>query len=95
VVIEAIQRQHYDVILMDVHMPEMDGIEATRQIFSMLQPDEHPYIIAMTAAAMQEDRERCRQVGMQNFISKPVKVEELVRALLQARVWLISQIQVD
>jgi PAS domain S-box-containing protein len=93
-VVEAVQRQHYDVILMDVHMPEMDGIEATRQVFALLPPAEYPYIIAMTAAAMQEDRERCRAVGMQNFISKPVKVEELVRALLHARAWLASQIQV-
>jgi PAS domain S-box-containing protein len=93
-VIDAVQRQHYDVILMDVHMPEMDGIEATRRVFGMLPPAEYPYIIAMTAAAMQEDRERCRQVGMHNFISKPVKVEELVRALLQARAWLASQIRV-
>jgi CheY-like chemotaxis protein len=93
-VIEAVQRQHYDVILMDVHMPEMDGIEATRRILTMLPPQDHPYIVAMTAAAMQEDRERCRQVGMHDFISKPVKVEELVRALLQARAWLASQIQV-
>ena len=93
-VIEAVQRQHYDVILMDVHMPEMDGIEATRNVFAMLPHADHPYIVAMTAAAMQEDRERCRQVGMQNFISKPVKVEELVRALLQARAWISSQIRV-
>jgi CheY-like chemotaxis protein len=93
-VVEAVQRQRYDVILMDVHMPEMDGIEATRRVFALLPPTEIPYIIAMTAAAMQEDRERCRQVGMQNFISKPVKVEDLVRALLQARTWLASQIKV-
>jgi PAS domain S-box-containing protein len=93
-VIEAVQRQPYDVILMDVHMPEMDGIEATRQLFDTLPPTEQPYIIAMTAAAMQEDRERCRQVGMHNFISKPVKVDELVRALLQARAWLSSRVKV-
>ena len=93
-VLEAVQRQHYDVILMDVHMPEMDGIEATRRVFAMLPPVEYPYIIAMTAAAMQEDRERCRQVGMHNFISKPVKVEELVRALVQARAWLASRVRV-
>jgi PAS domain S-box-containing protein len=93
-VVEAVERQPYDVILMDVHMPEMDGIEATRLVFSMLPPGQYPYIIAMTAAAMQEDRERCRQVGMQNFISKPVKVEELVRALLQARAWLSSRVKV-
>ncbi len=93
-VIEAVKRQHYDVILMDVHMPEMDGIEATRRLFTILPPQERPYIIAMTAAAMQEDRERCRQVGMHNFISKPVKVDELVRALLQARAWIANQIRV-
>lgn len=93
-VVDAVQRQHYDVILMDVHMPEMDGIEATRRVFDLLPRSEHPYIVAMTAAAMQEDRERCREVGMQHFISKPVKVEELVSALLQARAWLASQIQV-
>ncbi|MCC6457612.1 MAG: response regulator [Caldilineaceae bacterium] len=93
-VVEAVQRQQYDVILMDVHMPEMDGIEATRRIFAMLPSAERPYVIAMTAAAMQEDRERCRAVGMQGFISKPVKVEELVRALVQARVWVENQVKV-
>jgi CheY-like chemotaxis protein len=93
-VLEAVQRQRYDVILMDVHMPEMDGIEATRQIFAMLPPAEHPYIVAMTAAAMQEDQDRCRAVGMQGFISKPVKVEELVSALVQARIWVESQVRV-
>jgi PAS domain S-box-containing protein len=91
-VVQAVRRQRYDVILMDVHMPDMDGIEATRQVFGMLPPGEHPYIVAMTAAAMQEDRERCRAVGMHNFISKPVKVEELVRSLLQARTWLLNRI---
>jgi CheY-like chemotaxis protein len=94
-VVEAIQRQHYDVVLMDVHMPEMDGIEATRRIFTMLPASEHPYVVAMTAAAMQEDRERCEAVGMHDFISKPVKVEELVRALLQARAWISGRIQVS
>ena len=92
--VDAVQRQQYDVILMDVHMPEMDGIEATRRIFAALPPSSHPYIVAMTAAAMQEDRERCRQVGMHNFISKPVKVDELVRALLQARAWISSHVHV-
>jgi CheY-like chemotaxis protein len=92
--VDAVNRQHYDVSLLDVHMPEMDGIEATRRVFGMLPPAEYPYIVAMTAAAMQEDRERCRQVGMHNFISKPVKVEELVRALLQARAWHSSRVKV-
>jgi PAS domain S-box-containing protein len=94
-VLEAVRRQHYDVILMDVHMPEMDGIEATQRVFRTLPSVEHPYVIAMTAAAMQEDRERCRLAGMHNFISKPVKVDELVRALLQARTWHASRTQAE
>jgi PAS domain S-box-containing protein len=92
-VVEAVKRQPYDLILMDVHMPEMDGIEATQRVFELLPPTEYPHIIAMTAAAMQEDRERCLAVGMHNFISKPVKVEELVSALLQARAWLADRVQ--
>ena len=92
-VIEAVQRQPYDLILMDVHMPEMDGIEATRRVFELLPPAKYPHIIAMTAAAMQEDRERCLAVGMHNFVSKPVKVEELVSALLQAQVWLADRVK--
>ncbi len=87
-VVEAVKRQPYDLILMDVHMPEMDGIQATLEVFKLLSSTQHPHIIAMTAAAMQEDRDRCREAGMHNFISKPVKVEELVDALLQARAWL-------
>ncbi len=91
-VLEALRRQRYDVILMDVHMPEMDGLEATRQVRSgkwlpteqgdML--DSQPYIIAMTANAMQGDRETCRAAGMDDYVSKPVRFEELVRALERA-----------
>ncbi len=92
-VVDAVQRQHYDVILMDVHMPEMDGIEATYQVLRLLPPAQHPYIVAMTAAAMQEDRDRCRAVGMHSFISKPVKVEELVDALTSAHSWLGTRIE--
>jgi PAS domain S-box-containing protein len=91
-VVDAVQRQHYDVILMDVHMPEMDGIEATRRVLELVPPVQHPYIVAMTAAAMQEDRDRCRTVGMHNFISKPVKVEELVAALTGAHAWLATRV---
>ena len=79
--VEAVQRQDYDVIFMDVHMPEMDGLEATRRITTLRSPELRPYIIAMTAAAMQEDRDRCSAVGMQDFISKPIQVEELVESL--------------
>jgi CheY-like chemotaxis protein len=77
--IEALQRQPYDVILMDVQMPDMDGLEATRRI--RREMDVQPRIIAMTASAMQEDQERCLAAGMDDFVSKPVRVEELVSAL--------------
>ncbi len=79
--IEALQRQPYDVVLMDVQMPEMDGLEATRHIRHEVAPEAQPRIIAMTASAMQEDQERCLAAGMDDFVSKPIRVEELVRAL--------------
>jgi len=67
--------------LMDVQMPEMDGIEATHRIRQQFPPDDQPRIIAMTANAMRGDRETCLQAGMDDYISKPIRVEELVRSL--------------
>ena len=77
--IESVERQPYDVVLMDVQMPEMDGLDATRRIreLDMVQP----HIIAMTANAMQGDREACLEAGMDFYISKPIRVPELVAAL--------------
>ena len=83
--IEALERQAYDVILMDVQMPEMDGLEASRQINARWDRPERPRIIAMTANAMQGDRERCLAAGMDDYVSKPVRVNELVAALSQAQ----------
>ena len=80
-VLDALSRQRYDVVLMDVQMPELDGLEATRRIDYEVPPARRPYIIAMTANAMQGDRERCLEAGMDDYISKPVRVEELVAAL--------------
>ncbi|MCE1252502.1 MAG: response regulator, partial [Anaerolineae bacterium] len=93
-VLEALHRQTYDVILMDVHMPEMDGLEATRQVRSgkwlETRQDQslsaQPYIIAMTANAMQGDRETCMAAGMDDYVSKPVRLEELVQALERAAI---------
>ena len=82
--IEALERQAYDVILMDVQMPEMDGLEASRQINARWERPVRPRIIAMTANAMQGDRERCLAAGMDDYVSKPVRVNELVTALSQS-----------
>jgi PAS domain S-box-containing protein len=79
--IDALFRQPYDVVLMDGQMPEMDGIEATRQIRRQISADRQPHIIAMTADALQGDRERYLAVGMNDYISKPIRLEDLVRAL--------------
>ncbi len=80
-VIEALERQSYDLVLMDVQMPEMDGLTATTEICQRWSPDERPYIIAMTANAMQGDREICLDAGMDGYISKPVRIPELKDAL--------------
>ncbi len=82
--IESVHRQTYDVVLMDVQMPEMDGLEASRQINARWQPKDRPRIIAMTANAMQGDRDMCLAAGMDDYLTKPIRVERLVEALNQA-----------
>ncbi|PKN94705.1 MAG: hypothetical protein CVU44_02530 [Chloroflexi bacterium HGW-Chloroflexi-6] len=77
-------QQQYDVILMDVQMPEMDGLEATRQIISSTSR-HRPRIIGLTANAMQGDREMCLAAGMDDYIAKPIRIEELVAALSRAK----------
>ena len=79
--LDAVLRQPYDVVLMDVHMPEMDGLEATRRICQQMQGTPRPLIIAMTANAMQGDREECLEAGMDDYISKPIQVKDLQEAL--------------
>lgn len=76
-VIEALERQTYDVVLMDVQMPEMDGLTATREVCQRWSPEDRPHIIAMTANAMQGDREMCLDAGMDAYITKPVRINEL------------------
>lgn len=84
-VLESLERQTYDAILMDVQMPEMDGLEASRQINKRWARHERPRIIAMTANAMQGDREMCLAAGMDDYMTKPIRVEELVAALLKTK----------
>jgi CheY-like chemotaxis protein len=79
--IACIERQRYDVVLMDLQMPQMDGLEATRRIIQRWPNGERPRIIAMTANAMQGDREACLAAGMDDYVTKPIRMERLVDAL--------------
>jgi CheY-like chemotaxis protein/anti-sigma regulatory factor (Ser/Thr protein kinase) len=78
--LQALERQPYDVVLMDLKMPEMGGLEATRLI-RQRWPDNGPKVIAITAYALQGDREKCLDAGMDDYISKPIKIEELAGVL--------------
>jgi PAS domain S-box-containing protein len=84
-VLEALRRQPYDVVLMDVQMPEMDGLEASRRICNEWLSVSRPRIIAMTANAMQGDRDECLAAGMDDYVSKPIHMEELVKALVKCK----------
>jgi CheY-like chemotaxis protein len=79
--LEALERQTYDLLLSDVQMPEMDGLEATRRILERWPKGERPWIVAMTAEAMSGDRERCLAAGMNDYLAKPIRVDELVAAI--------------
>jgi CheY-like chemotaxis protein len=81
-VLQMIEQVNYDVILMDVQMPKMDGLEATGNIRKLTL--RQPFIIAMTANAMAEDKEVCLQSGMDDYIAKPMKLEDLVSLIKKA-----------
>ena len=80
-VIEALKRQYYDIVFMDIQMPEMDGIETTKYIHNHWKKENRPVIIAMTANAMKGDRERFISEGMDDYISKPIMMEEVQNLL--------------
>ena len=84
-VLAALRRQPYDVVLMDVQMPEMDGLEATQEICKEWPSERRPRIVAMTANAMQGDRDECLSAGMNDYISKPIRVQKLAEALLRCK----------
>jgi len=83
--LERIERAHYDLVLMDVQMPEMDGLEASRRITGRWPADGRPRIVAMTANAMQGDREQCFAAGMDDYVTKPIRVEQLIASLEKTR----------
>ena len=78
-VLEMLEKEEYEVILMDIQMPILDGLSATRKIRTEF--NKQPVIIAMTANAMVEDKEECLSAGMNDYVSKPINMEELVRVL--------------
>ena len=80
-VLEALRRQPYDVVLMDIHMPELDGLEATRRVRAELDSQRQPWIIAMTAAALDSEQRIYRSAGMNDFVAKPILIRELQQAL--------------
>jgi signal transduction histidine kinase/HAMP domain-containing protein/ActR/RegA family two-component response regulator len=80
--VEAVERQPYDIVLMDMQMPEMDGLEATRVILLRVAPEGRPRIVAMTANVSDEDRREADAAGMDGYITKPIRIPDLVGALL-------------
>jgi CheY-like chemotaxis protein/nitrogen-specific signal transduction histidine kinase len=80
-VLDALERQPYDLILMDIQMPEMDGLEATARIRERWDDGERPWVVAVTANAMQGDRDVCLAAGMDDYVTKPIQIDELTRAL--------------
>jgi PAS domain S-box-containing protein len=83
--LEALERQRYDVVLMDVQMPELDGLGASRRICERWPEAERPRIVAMTANAMREDRDACVAAGMNDYVAKPIRPEMLAEALRKVR----------
>jgi GAF domain-containing protein/DNA-binding response OmpR family regulator len=79
--VEAVERQSYDLVLMDVQMPEMDGVQATQRIFQRLGDGERPWIVAMTAEVMRGDREGFLAAGMNGYVAKPIRAQELIAAI--------------
>lgn len=79
--VEAVKKKKYDIIFMDIQMPVMDGIQATKEIIKMSQKDTCPIIIAMTAAVMKGDKEKCLESGMKDYIPKPILPEVVQKAI--------------
>jgi len=79
--VDSVKKKSYDIIFMDIQMPEMDGFEATKKIIKMFPKEKCPVIIAMTAAVMKGDKEKCLETGMMDYIPKPVLPEAVQTAI--------------
>ncbi len=82
--LEAVRQMPYDLMLLDLHMPEMDGLDAARQVVATVPEKQRPRMVALTASAFPEDRMACLEAGMQDFLSKPIQLDELRRTLTEA-----------
>jgi CheY-like chemotaxis protein len=80
-VLQQLQHQAYDIILMDIQMPEMDGITTTEKIHELYLPEQRPYIIALTANALTGDKEQYLACGMDDYLSKPIRIEDVQEVL--------------
>jgi signal transduction histidine kinase/ActR/RegA family two-component response regulator len=95
--VEAVDRacrSTYDVLVLDVQMPEMDGLEAARRLHKAIPPAELPYMIALTANAFTEDRTACLEAGMNEFLTKPLRIEEFTASLARGHAWRLSRAQI-
>ncbi|MEM1096254.1 MAG: response regulator [Bacteroidota bacterium] len=88
--LDLLREQPYDVVLMDMRMPVMDGLEATRSI--RRSPLAQPYIVALTANALPGDREACLAAGMDDYVSKPIRLPDLSNLLNRFNTWRTSQV---
>ena len=79
--LEIVKKIKFDIVFMDMYMPEMDGLEATRKIVHSQFPTHRPKIIALTADSMSEDKIKCLEAGMDDYITKPVRIEEILSIL--------------
>ncbi len=89
--IDGFAQQNYELVLMDLQMPDMDGLEATRRLLSAVPAHRVPYVMALTANARKDDRDACAAAGMHDFISKPVQLEKLAAGLERAHRWIAAR----
>ena len=94
-VLRRLARQPWNLVLMDIQMPEMDGLEATRRIRAVAPDDSPPYILALTANVQKEAQLACLAAGMQDYLSKPVQTEHLIAAMARAYAWMSANGRVD
>jgi CheY-like chemotaxis protein len=88
-VLQLTEAAHYDLILMDLHMPDLDGLQATEQLRARARRGTEPRIVGFSASVLPEDRDRCLRAGMDDFATKPIRLEELKRVLDSASARLV------